>query len=53
MLKQDKHPSFTGFSSVFFDKNSHILLDNYGGRGYSILAFRVNKERKNTEICAV
>ena len=30
----------------FFDKNSQFSLDNIGVRGYSMFAFRVNKERK-------
>ncbi len=29
-----------------FDKKSQILLDNTRVRGYSMFAFRVNKERK-------
>ena len=39
-----KSPKFRGF---------WIFLDNIGGGGYSMFTFRVNKERKNTEICTV
>ena len=43
------YPSFLRISSRFFDKNSQIFLDNARVRGYSMFAFRVNKERKKTQ----
>ena len=39
-------PSFFAKIQPFFDKNSQFSLDNIGVRGYSMFAFRVNKERK-------
>lgn len=32
-----------------FNKKSHILLDNTGAGGYSMFAFRVNKESEKTQ----
>ena len=46
-------PGFLGISSRFFGKNPQILLDNMRVRGYSVFAFRVNKERKKHRILRV
>jgi len=43
------YPSFFAKIQPFFDKNSQIFLDNARVRGYSMFAFRVNKERKKTQ----
>ena len=46
-------PGFLGISSRFFGKNPQFLLDNMRVRGYSVFAFRVNKERKKHRILRV
>ena len=42
--------SGAGISRRFYGKNPQILLDNARVRGYSMFAFRVNKERKKHRI---
>lgn len=41
---------FLPISSGFFGEKSQKFLDNMQVRGYSVFAFRVNKERKKHRI---